>query len=68
VDCRNRACRNQELLDIIYLKIEARRKDLSNAWIRNPKETIDDSINNLRWLRNIIETTSRMGYDDIIFS
>jgi hypothetical protein len=50
------------------LKIEARRKDLSNAWIRNPKETIDDSINSLRWLRNIIETTSRMGYDDIIFS
>jgi hypothetical protein len=51
-----------------HLKIEARRKDLSNAWIRNPKETINDSINSLRWLRNITETTSRMGFNDIIFS
>jgi hypothetical protein len=37
----------QEFLDTIDLKIEARKKDLAKAWIKNPKETIEDSINNL---------------------
>jgi hypothetical protein len=58
----------QEFLDTIDLKIEARKKDLAKAWIKNPKETIEDSINNLAWLRNIIETTRKREFNDIIFS
>ena len=55
----------QEFLDTIDLKIEARKKDLAKAWIKNPKETIEDSINNLAWLRNIIETTRKREFNDI---
>ena len=57
----------QEFVDI-DLKIEARKKDLAKAWIKNPKETIDDSIKSLGWLRNIVDTTSKMVFNDIIFS
>jgi hypothetical protein len=57
-----------ELLDMIDLKIEARKKDLANTLAKNQKETIEDSIKSLGWLRNIIETTSKLGFNDIIFS
>ena len=51
----------QELLDMIDLKTEAKEKDLANALGNNQKETIEDSIKSLGWLRNIIETTRGMG-------
>ncbi|HEX7178978.1 MAG TPA: hypothetical protein VF220_04570 [Nitrososphaeraceae archaeon] len=58
----------QELLDIIDLKTEAREKDLANALGKNQKEIIEDSIKSLAWLRNIIETTRGMGFNDIVFA
>lgn len=58
----------QELLDMIDLKTEAREKDLANALGKNQKETIEDSIKSLGWLRNIIETTRGMGFNDIVFA
>ena len=59
---------HQELLDMIDLKTEAREKDLTHALGKNQKETIEDSIKSLAWLRNIIETTTKMGLSDIIFA
>jgi hypothetical protein len=57
-----------EILDMIDLKIEARKKDLVNTLAKNQKETIEDSIKGLGWLRKIVESTSRLGFNDIIFS
>ena len=59
---------HQELLDMINLKTEAREKDLVNTLGKNQKETIEDSIKSLAWLRNIIETSTKMGLRDIIFA
>jgi hypothetical protein len=53
---------------MIDLKIEARKKDLVNTLAKNQKETIEDSIKGLGWLRKIVESTSRLGFNDIIFS
>ena len=57
-----------ELLNMIDLKIEARKKDLANALTKSQEETISDSIKSLQWLRKIVESTSRLGFNDIIFS
>ena len=57
-----------ELLDIIDEKTEARKKDLLNEITNTQKETTEDSIKSLEWLRNIIESTSRLGFNDIVFS
>ena len=59
---------HQELLDMIDLKTEAREKDLANALGKNQKETIEDSIKSLAWLRNIIETSTKMGLRDTMFA
>ena len=53
---------------MIDLKTEAREKDLVNTLGKNQKETIEDSIKSLAWLRNIIETSTKMGLRDIIFA
>ena len=58
----------QELLDMIDEKIEARKKDLIHEITNSQKETTEDSIKSLEWLRNIIESTSRLGFSDIVFS
>ena len=53
---------------MIDLKIEARKKELANALTKSQEETISDSIKSLEWLRKIVESTSRLGFNDIIFS
>jgi len=58
----------QELLDVIDEKTEARKKALLNEITSTQKETTEDSIKSLEWLRNIIESTSRLGFNDIVFS
>jgi hypothetical protein len=53
---------------MIDIKTEVRKKDLANALGKNQKETMEDLIKSLAWLRNIIETTTKMGLKDIIFA
>lgn len=58
----------QELLDIIDEKTKARKKDLINEITNSQKETTEDSIKSLEWLRNIVESTNKLGFSDIVFS
>lgn len=55
----------QEIMDMIDLKTESRKKDRDNALGKSRKESIEDSINILAWIRNMITTTRVMSFTDI---
>ena len=55
----------QEIMEMIDLKTESRKKDLDNALGKSRKESINDSINILAWIRNMITTTRVMSFTDI---
>ena len=48
----------QELLEMVDLKTQAKKKDLNNALGKYQKANIEDSIKSMAWLRNMIEITS----------
>lgn len=52
-------------MEMIDLKTESRKKDLDNALGKSRKESINDSINILAWIRNMITTTRVMSFTDI---